>query len=245
MKPPNQKNVWIIDIETSPLILVSWGLGKQYLTTEHILEDWHIMAFSAKRLNESGIIYEETRNGDDSRLLRKLWNIFNNADVVITQNGQKFDEPKIKARMMLKGLSPYRVFKHHDTYLQNTDKDFTSHSLAYLSDKFCKRFKKLKHKRFPGLSLWKECRAGNKAAWREMRDYNIRDVLATEELYLSTRGWSKKSAPEMYEGDDKRLCGYCGAYTLVKRGFDVTKTARYERKQCQACGKWCRGEKVK
>lgn len=203
------------------------------------------MAFSAKRLGQSDMVYMETRNGDDSKLLKKLWDIFNEADVIITQNGKKFDEPKIKARMMLAGFKPYRPFKHHDTFEQNTDKEFTSHSLDYLTDKFCTKYKKLKHKAFPGLSLWKECRKGNPKAWAEMRKYNNMDVLSDEELFLNTRGWSKKSAPRLFYDTLNRQCKYCGENRLVIDGKDRTVTKTYHYMQCRSCGKYQRGTEIK
>lgn len=237
--------VWIIDIETSPLITMVWSLGQQYVSKDQLLEDWHIMAFSAKRLGAPAnqLIYMETRNGNDLLLLKKLWEIFNEAKVVITQNGKKFDEPKIKARMMLAGLKPYKPFKHHDTYEQNKDKEFTSHSLDYLTDKFCTKYKKLSHKNYPGLSLWKECRKGNPKAWAEMRKYNNWDVLSDEELYLNTRGWSKKSAPVVYSGAGE--CPSCGSTTVKKEGWNMTKMYKVQQMSCKNCGKWFSGKKEK
>ncbi len=244
-------NTYIVDIETSPLVAIVWSLGKQYVGKDQVIKDWHIMAFTAKKLGEpaNSMVYMETRTDDDSKLLKKLWEIFNDADVVITQNGKKFDEPKVRARMMLAGFKPYKPFKHHDTYEQNTDKEFTSHSLDYLTDKFCHKYKKLKHKLFAGLSLWKECLGWkivyepNPKAWAEMRKYNNWDVLSDEELYVNTRGWSKKSAPDVFEDTD-RCCGTCGSNSKVKRGFMVRKLGRYQRFQCQSCGKWSVGGKV-
>lgn len=246
------KKVWILDIETSPCIVMVWELGKQYVGIDQLIEDWHIMSFSAKRLNASpnSLIYMETRTKDDKKLLKKLWEIFNDADVVITQNGKGFDEPKIKARMMLQGFKPYKPFAHHDTYLQNKDKAFTSHSLAHLSQKFCKKYKKLKHKKFTGLSLWKECLGAeivlhpNPKAWDEMKKYNKHDVLSDEELYINTQGWSKANAPTIYEGDIDRKCSYCGEFSLVVDGYKTKRAAKYKYMHCKECGKYQMGSKV-
>lgn len=246
-----ESNVWILDIETSPLVALVWQLGQQFVSKEQVVLDWHIMSFTAKRLHaaEKDVVYMETRTGDDGPLLKKLWEIFDSADVVITQNGKKFDEPKIRARMMLSGgFKPYKPFRHHDTYAQNTDKEFTSHSLDYLSSKFCKKYKKLKHKLFSGLSLWKECLGikitfnPNPKAWKEMRIYNTHDVLSDEELYLNTRGWSKNTAPPIYFTEG--LCPYCGSKIIENRGPDRTLTGRYQRKHCKSCGKWWKGAKL-
>lgn len=246
-------NVWVLDIETSPLIVLVWELGKQYVNKDQVLKDWHIMSFSAKKLGApaSSMLYMETRTEDDGDILKKLWEIFNEADVIITQNGKRFDEPKIKARMMLKGFRPYKPFKHHDTFLQNKDKAFTSHSLDYLTDKFCTKYKKLKHKVFSGLSLWKECLGikisynPNPKAWAEMRKYNNMDVLSDEELYLKTRGWSNKSAPTLFYNTLNRQCKYCGELKLKIDGKDRTTTKVFHYMQCTGCGKYQRGEEIK
>lgn len=242
-----ERNTWVIDIETSPLIVMVWSLGKQYVTKEQLLNDWHIMMFSAKRLGApaNSLIRMEARDGNDLPLLKKLWEIFNEAEVIISQNGKKFDEPKIKARMMIKGLQPYRAFKHFDTYEQNKDKEFTSHSLDYLTDKFCVKYKKLKHKLFAGLSLWKECLgikivlSPNPKAWKEMGTYCDYDVLSDEELYLNTRGWSKASAPAIY--NEPAMCGICGS-KAQRRGTALKTNSKtvVHRTQCKnpLCGKW-------
>lgn len=243
-------NTWVIDIETSPLIVMVWALGKQFVSKEQILSDWHIMMFRAKKLGAPAntMVKMEARNGNDLPLLKRLWEIFNEADVIISQNGKKFDEPKIKARMMISGLIPYKPFLHFDTYEQNKDKEFTSHSLDYLTEKFCVKYKKLKHKMFAGLSLWKECLGirltlnPNPEAWREMGKYCDYDVLSDEELYLNTRGWCKKSAPNVFDSSDK--CGTCGKPTVSKRGKYTNAKGTYQRYQCQSCGKWTLGEKI-
>lgn len=248
-----EKNVWVLDIETSPLVVMVWSLGKQYVGAESIIKDWHIMSFSAKKLSAPAnqMVYMEARDGNDRPLLNKLWDIFNEADIIITQNGKKFDEPKVRARMMLQGFKPYKPFKHHDTYVENKGAEFTSHSLAYLSDKFCKKFKKLKHKMFTGLSLWKECLGyqitfhPNPKAWAEMRKYNNYDVLSDEELYLNTRAWSTKNAPSLYHGIDERRCKFCKAYRLVVDKYDFTNNKKYRWMVCKSCGKYQRGDEVK
>lgn len=238
----------VLDIETSGCVVLVWGLGKQYITKENLIEDWHILSFSAKWLGDppSKMIYMETRSKNDKPLLSKLWELFNEADMVITQNGKNFDEPKIKARMMIMGLQPYKPFVHYDTFIENKDKEFTSHSLDYLTETFCHKYKKLKHKKFPGMSLWKECRANNPKAWLEMKKYNNHDVFSTEELYLNTRGWSTKKAPPLFRDNDvTRQCAHCGEFRLVKRGVDRTTKKQFHRMQCQSCGKWQRGIEYK
>lgn len=210
------------------------------------------MAWSAKWLGEhaSAIKYYDQRNlkvGNDLPILKPLWRLLNKADIVLTQNGKAFDAKKINARFMLHGMKPPRPYKHLDTYLiAKRAASFTSHSLEYLSERFCTKYKKLSHSKFPGLSLWRECLKGNKAAWDEMRRYNIHDVLATEEFYDKIKAWAPESAPKPFpRAKGSMTCETCGAKGRMQRRGTATKQKfKYQRWQCQTCGDWATGGRV-
>lgn len=247
------QKVLVVDIETSPLLVYVWNLKDQFVGLNQMVQDWHIMAWSAKWLGEpaSSIMYYDQRNlkvGNDLPILRPLWKLLNEADIVLTQNGKSFDSKKINARFMLLGMKPPRPYKHLDTYLiAKNAAAFTSHSLEYLSEQFCTKYKKLSHSKFPGLSLWRECLKGNRKAWNEMREYNIHDVLATEEFYEKIKAWAPESAPKPFRSDKiSVLCGTCGELgRMIKRGMLVKIKAKYQRWQCQECGGWATGDKVR
>lgn len=239
----NQR-VLVLDIETSPLLVYVWNLKDQYVGLNQMVQDWHIMAWSAKWLGEpaSSIRYYDQRHlkpGNDLPILKPLWRLLNKADIVLTQNGKAFDAKKINARFMLHGMKPPRPYKHLDTYLiAKKAASFTSHSLEYLSERFCTKYKKLSHAKFPGLSLWAECLKGNKKAWDEMRKYNIHDVLATEEFYGRIKAWAPDSAPTPFHIVPSR-CSICGA-RAQRRGKELVRKTFVRRIQCQSpsCGKW-------
>lgn len=105
------------------------------------------------------------------------------AEIVITQNGKKFDQKKLNARFILNGFQPPSSYKHIDTLcIARKHFGFTSNKLSQLTDKLCKKYKKLSHNNFPGFELWQECIKGNIEAWNEMEKYNRQDVLSLEEL---------------------------------------------------------------
>jgi hypothetical protein len=243
----------ILDIETSPMLAYIWELGEQRVSLGQIHTDWHIMAWSAKWLNDpdNKIVYFDNRKsklGDDKRILKELWKMLDQADIVITQNGQHFDSRKINARFMLHGMKPPKPYLHLDTYrLVKRVAAFTSNKLEYLTDKFCTKHKKIKHGKFPGLMLWIECLKGNKKAWDEMKRYNIKDVLSTEELYLNIKGWAPASMPKMFHiTDSKSTCGVCGHYGKMRAGRDrVSKSGVYTQDSCMACGAWQAAKKKK
>ncbi len=240
----SQQKVLVLDIETSPIKAYVWGLKDQNIGLNQIIEDWHLMAWGAKWLDSSKFIYMDKRKDKtDLYILNEIWKLLNEADIVVTQNGKGFDSRKLNARFMQVGLMPTTPYKHHDTYLiAKSAGDFTSNKLEYLTAKINKKYQKSDHKKYPGMTLWKECLNGNNDAWNEMKKYNKYDVLSTEELYKIIRPWSSKSSAPVFT--DLGVCDMCGSNKLERRGIEVLKTAKYQRLHCKECGRWLRGKKV-
>lgn len=247
----NQPKVLVLDIETAPIVAYVWGTRDQNISLNHIQKDWYIIAWSAKWLGDkpSKIMYYDQRGAhppeDDSIILKPLWNLLDMADIVITQNGQSFDGPKINARFIMHGWQPPSPYKHLDTYrIVRRVAKFTSNKLEYLTDKLCTKYKKLKHREFPGMSLWTECLAGNSKAWNAMKRYNIHDVLSTEEFYTKIQAWAPSSMPKPHTATNERMCETCSKYKVVKNGFHRSKKGLYQRLHCFSCGTWSIGGKV-
>jgi hypothetical protein len=142
---------------------------------------------------------------------------------------------------MLHGMKPPKPYLHIDTYrLVKRVAGFTSNKLEYLTDKFCTKHKKITHGKFPGFSLWVECLKGNKSAWNEMRYYNIKDVLSTEELYLAVKAWAPETMPKIFQTTkDNATCPTCGYFGAMRIGRDrVKKAGVYIQNQCPKCGAW-------
>ncbi len=249
----NKSKVLVIDIETSLMTAYIWETGEQYIGVDQIKDDWYIVAWSAKWLDEpaSSIVYYDMRShqaGHDLAILRPLWKLLDEADIIITQNGKKFDAKKITARFMLNGMKPPKPYLHRDTYqIVKSVAAFTSNSLEYLTGKFCKTHKKTSHRRYPGRSLWIECAKGNVDAWNEMKKYNIEDVLSTEEFYTKIRAWAPQSLPKVFPlTDASRQCGTCGYTGQMREGSPrQAKTYSYKQHSCPRCGAWQPGIRIK
>lgn len=238
-----------LDIETSPVMGYVWSLWKQNVGLNQIAKEWCILSFCAKWLGDDRVIYHDTsqqRNKeDDKHLVRKLWRLLDRADIVVAQNGVRFDVKKINARFILLGMPPPSPFRVVDTMLEaRKNFGFTSNKLEWLTDKLCTTHKKQKHKKFPGFELWRECLSGNPEAWAEMREYNVDDVLSLEELYLVMRPWMS-GHPNVGNYDDKPgngpKCPHCGSTNVRRKGLRHTQVGQYPRYHCQGCGAWSRG----
>lgn len=236
----NGPKVLIFDIETAPILANVWDLWKQNVSINQIEKDWHVLSFAAKWLDKKRVIYRDQRNNkkveDDKELLEEIWELLDEADIVITHNGDGFDIPKLNARFILNGLQPPSSFKSIDTCrIAKKVFGFTSNKLEYLTGKLCKKYKKLKHKKFPGQELWTECLKGNKSAWKEMEKYNKFDVLSLEELYHKLIPWDSSINFNWYTDNNEHVCK-CGSKDLVKRGFAYTAKSKFRRYRCKKCG---------
>lgn len=232
--------VLLFDIETAPILSHVWGLWDNNVALNQVVKDWHVLSWSAKWLGEKNVMYMDQRNAkrveDDKQILKKIWKLLNEADVVITQNGKQFDSKKLNARFIFHGFPPPSSYKHIDTKLiAQKHFGFTSSKLEYMTDKLCTKYKKLKHKKFPGHELWTECLAGNKAAWREMEKYNKHDVLALEELYTKLRPWDNSVNFNVYSDDEVTRCS-CGSTDFHRNGFFYSSVGKYQRYSCKKCG---------
>lgn len=235
-----QPRVLILDIETSPLLAYVWGLKDQNIGLNQIKADWYVMAWAAKWLGESKVEYQDMRTHGhvhDEYILPRLWKLLDEADVVITQYGSGFDCPRLNTRFIMHGMKPPSPYKHLDTYrIVKRVAAFTSNKLEYLTDKLCTKYKKLSHKKFPGMALWTECLKGNLEAWKEMKRYNIHDVLSTEEFYTKIQDWAPASMPSIHH--------LCAKRYSIKWGIKPSHGALFQRMYCKKCKEYYEGDKV-
>ena len=238
----NKARILILDIETTPIIAHVWRLWDNNVGLNQIVSDWHLMSWSAKWLGEEEIMYLDQRDkddiSDDRDLLEQMWYLLDEADIIVTQNGKKFDEKKLNARFILNGMKPPSSYKHVDTVqIARRKFGFTSNKLAYMTDKLCTKHKKLTHAKFPGHELWTECMKGNLEAWDEMRDYNEVDVLSLEELYLILKPWDNSVNYALWvDEDDVRVCNGCGGHDMRENGYYYTASGKYQKYRCNDCG---------
>ncbi|UGL61395.1 putative DNA polymerase III epsilon subunit [Xanthomonas phage DMF5-T1] len=238
-----------IDIETSQMIVWAWGLHKQFVGHDDIIQDWNVLSFCAKWQGVPLVIYDDLREQKnptkDKRLCVALSKLLTAADVVVAHNGKKFDLKKIRSRMAHNKLKPVPDTRIVDTLLESR-KVFghTSHKLAYLTTHFGEDgLRKLDHGKFAGKALWRECQTGNLAAWEEMRKYNIVDVLAMESMYKELRGWYQgaQNLAIFSPSHDGHTCPNCGSTDVRQKGYRHTQVSVYARYRCNSCGGWSRG----
>lgn len=232
--------ILLLDIETAPHIAYVWNAWKQNIGQKQWLEKGHVMSFASKWLGDDEIMYVENRKSNDKNIISILYDLLDQADIVVAHNGQRFDLPVILGRGVVHGLTPPSPYFIVDTF-QTARKELriVSNSLANLCEELGLTQKK-DHKKFPGFELWLECLRDNDEAWEEMKDYNIADVISLEELYLRLRPYMKNH-PNVVRSNEEVRCAKCGSANIQWRGYYYTRTGIcYRRFVCLDCGGWGR-----
>lgn len=243
---PNKPRILALDIETKYMKVKVWGPGEQYIGYDQAEEDWTILSWSAKWLGEDKILGEDTfrqrDKKDDKKILKGIYRLMEQADVILTQNGKKFDVPKLLARFIQHDFAPLPKKEHIDTKRLGKQFGFTSYSLDYMCKVLKTKHQKLKHGKFPGRELWDQFLAGNPEAQREMRKYNDNDVVCLEEVYLKLRPWGINVDLSKYTKDQGPTCSVCTSHNLTKYGYAYKGQGKYQRYCCQDCGAKVRGK---
>lgn len=240
--------ILILDIETAPMIGFVWKLFKENVSLNQLISNSYIIGFAAKWHDSDEIFYDDLRTTrgkeNDRRLVKKIGKLIDEADAIVAHNGRDFDLRVVQGRMLHYDFDPPSSYKTIDTRLiAKKHFRFPSYKLEYLTERFNKKYKKLKHEKYPGFELWKETvLLNNPKAWVEMEKYNKYDVLATEELYFERLiKWDNNINFFSYQSDQS-LC-VCGSNHWKKRGFQRTTTGTYQRYKCLSCGREFRSSK--
>jgi DNA polymerase elongation subunit (family B) len=241
--------VLIFDLETAFLLARVFQVWNQNIGMHQLVDDFDnywIITWSAKWLFDNEVMSgavtsKEAIENDDSRIVRQLWDLLDEADVVIAHNAVGFDVPMVNMRFALNGLTPPSPYQVIDT-LRVVRKQFKAphNKLDYWAKQFG-----IEMKSETTMSLWTKCMRGEKKAIEYMTKYNQRDVTILEELYVILRPWIK-SHPNfnLYNGTDNG-CSTCGSGNLKLKGTYPTSVNKYDTFQCQDCGSFSRSGKSK
>lgn len=231
----------IFDIETMPNLARVWGKWEQ--TTIWNERNWYLWSFSYKWLGEGNVqhvklpdfpLYKKDKYNDLS-LTSALWQLFDEADIIIAHNGNAFDLKKVRTLFVKHRLPPPEPYKQIDTKLvAKRYFNFDSNSLKDLAE-YLGLNKKMET---GGYELWRGCENGDKKSWKTMERYNNQDVKVLEELYLTMLPYMDNHPNIALLKGELEACPNCGSLNVQKRGFALTRVSKKQRIQCRDCGSW-------
>jgi len=232
--------ILLLDIETAPNLVHVWGLWQQNVGLPQIIDSGYILCWAAKWYGKEDVYFNSIHQSSPRAMLKQIHRMLNEADAVIHFNGTKFDIPTLNKEFLLYGMSPPAPYKQID--LLRTARSqfrFPSNKLDYIAQALGVG-EKVPNR---GHQLWIDCMAKDPAAWEEMAEYNINDVIILEKVYDKLLPWVRNHPNIGLYQEDRKICPKCGGKHYHKRGTSVTISSIYQRYQCKDCGTWFRGTK--
>ena len=228
----------LLDIETQPNLAWVWGMYKQHVNPAQLEKPKEILCFATEWLEapyKPTFLAEWTVGRQGMAIGARA--LLDEADAVITYNGDRFDLPHLKALMLTEGLTPPSPYRSIDLYKTMKQFELPFRKLGYVTELLGLSTKS----ETGGFQLWKDVMAGDLEAQRRMQGYNENDVTIMRDLYYRLLPWIK-SPPNRLLYDDDEDIARCARPAcrgkLEKRGTRATGVGLYQRYRCTECGGW-------
>jgi hypothetical protein len=230
--------ILMLDIEWKPATAYVWKMWDENISPDQLIDDGGLLCFCAHWYGSKEFMFFSEWEHGHAYMAEAALVLLEEADAVVTYNGDRYDLPKLRGAMVLAGLSPPPPPTSIDLIKWVKKFGFVMNRLAYIGP-LLNVGAKIKHE---GFQLWRSVLEGDAQAQKRMKKYCIGDVKLLVTLY-------KRILPFIFDhphlGDEKGACGACGSNHVQSRGFRRTKFYKIQRLQCQDCGSWSTGTRKK
>jgi len=235
------------DIETSPHLSFHWRRWQENIPAANTIEESQVLCWAAKWADENKVMFMSEWNDGFEAMMQGIWDLLDEADVVVGFNSQKFDVKRVNAEFLRMGWEAPSPFQQVDLFLQ-TKKHF-----AFSSNRLKDLLKELglspKLEDNANMALWMDVVWGKKkGAQNRMAAYCKQDVRSTEEFYNYMLGWiSPHPNWGLFVNDTKhgdKVCPNCGSTHIKVHKRRYTKVNAYNQYKCGDCGTYARGRKT-
>lgn len=220
--------ILIYDLETSRVLADVWWPHNQYISPDSLHEQPRIITVAWKWLHEDQVYtlrwedkkttpisgYDIAGWGDDTDLVKKFAKVYNEADLAIGVNSDKFDKRFLAQRCLVHKV-PFNRFVPSLDIQKASKKEFRtpSYSLKYQANVMG-----ISQKRgHEGIDMWRKAQYHTDPKVRSeavdaMEHYNIGDIITTEEMYLDLIPYiDHKIHFGTMGGNHKWSCPNCGS----------------------------------
>ena len=230
--------ILMLDIEWKPAKAYVWKMWDENISPDQLIDPGGLLCFCANWLGSKDYqFFSEWTDGVEG-MAKAALKLLNEADAVVTYNGDKYDLPKLRGSIILAGLQPPAPPTSIDLIKSVKKFGFVMNRLAYIAP-LLNVGSKMKHE---GFRLWRLVDEGDIKARSRMQKYCIQDVKVLVALYNKIKPFIDNH-PHL--GDNRSACGNCGSDHVQLRGFRRTKFFKVRRMQCQDCGGWSTGARSK
>jgi hypothetical protein len=242
--------VLAIDIECSPGVADVWSLRDLHVGLNQLRKDPEIIGvgYSFDQAPSKYVsTWDQSELGGRAFMLGYIWELLDQADVVVSYNGVGFDIPWLNGEFMREGMTPPSPFKNVDLYrVFKRNARFISHKLDYVAGAL------LGQQKHPtgGHQLWVDCMEGDEKARKKMAAYCRQDVALLWPLLEIAKPWLGNTVNfALLNGVEELACSKCGSAAYLRpKGTAYTATLAYPQHLCDpkrgGCGAWIRDKRA-
>lgn len=233
--------ILVYDIEISPTL--GWTYGEYDTNVLRVEKQPLLLSFSWKWLGSDEppkcevISKLEAEAWNDKRLVMLLRDLFDEANLLVGHNIDRFDNRVMTGKFIDWGLKPPSPCKSWDTLKMARKHKFGSNKLDALGN----RFNEGRKTEVTHADVWYNLLFGtaeeHNTAEKLMCQYNNQDVALTEKIFWHLMPYYQTGITL------GRLIGHnwvcdCGSTEGQFHGVAFSPVGKYRRWQCNRCGKW-------
>lgn len=191
-----------------------------------------LLCFAAKWHDKREIEFHAAWN-DEQAMVEASWELYDQADIVITYNGVRFDNKHLRTAWRDHGLPSPMPWKDVDLYKVNRGTfGAESYSLAELARQLGIPGKQGRYD--PRMA--DACMAGDEQAQARMERYNKGDVRLTERVYHQLLPWVGTHPHVKLTEGDTLLCPRCGSsrFERLDKPY-LAVVMEYAAYRCKSC----------
>lgn len=237
---PQPLRILFFDIETAPMRAYIWSPKQDYIPHNQVISDSFMLCWAAKwndgsKVMSAKLTPEEVAEADDSRIAAALADLVREADLVCAHNGDRFDVPRLNARLLMNGLEPVPPVESLDT-LKLAKKSI---GVAHYNLDALARALGLGTKIKTDFDLWLKVLEGSEVAMQHMTRYCRNDVVLLEKVFERLRPYAR-GLRRLTGGGEGAFCPYCGSREFERRGTRHNSAGSQQRFHClnDECGRY-------
>jgi hypothetical protein len=230
--------ILVFDVETSYMLAKTFTTKPDYIRHKQIKHGWFMHCWAAQWHGEKKVYgdrqtSEEAIAKDDMRIAGSLAAMVRLADVVLAHNGDNFDIPKLRNRLIVSNQEPLGPVDSIDTLKIARKLGFTHNNLDGLGIELG-----VGSKIKTDEELWDGAYEGNDLALQQMLKYCKQDVVLLDGVYSRLKPHAV-TLKRLAHGEGS-FCPYCGGTKYQRRGFRSTNAGRFPQYQCTNCLRYYR-----
>lgn len=232
-------NVLILDIERmkGQALIEFWDLGdfkNRRIHADDVTLWPRTICLAWNWYNQKRVHFAAEWEDGREAMLRKAWDAYDRAQIVVGHNLAGFDTKKLAAEWSELGWGKPSPWKTVDTLkVARREFGYESNTLAALCTRLGITSKTDRYE----VEVARQALAGHKPSQRRIKAYNIGDIPATRGLYDHIRPWDA-SHPHSVIGtiDDRPTCNSCWQDNLEPNGYKLANLILYRLYRCKDCG---------